>query len=112
MCVRRLLYILNCWFIGSCMFSSQPETVTVIIGESAEFGCRCEGSSSIPRWIIQGSVIPAFELSYPYEYIRETFSLFVHEVTLSMNSTTIRCLVNDQPSSEGTLFVKIIEEGT
>ncbi len=93
------------------MFSSQPETVTVTVGESATFGCMCEGSSSIPRWIIQGSVIPALELSYPFEYIRETSSLFVHEVTLSMNSITIRCLVNDQLSSEGTLFVMIIEEG-
>ncbi len=31
------------------MFSSQPETVTVIIGESAEFGCRCEGSSIVSQ---------------------------------------------------------------
>lgn len=96
-------------FIGTCTFSSEPVTINVTVGETAEFGCRCEGSHSTPTWFIGGSLLPASELTYPYEYISESSILVVYDVTLSLNQTSIQCLVDGHPSSEGILF--IVEKG-
>ena len=94
------------------MFSSQPVTMTVEVGKTTQFHCRCDGTNSIPKWLIQRIIYPAYELSYPYEYDSETSSLIVHDVTLSLNQTTIQCLVNDNKfSSEGILFVIEKKEG-
>ena len=78
----------------------------VTVGETVEFSCRCEGSNSIPSWIIQGSNTPSSELTYPYEYIPQTLSLIVYDVTLSLNQTTIQCSVNGQRSTEAVLLIR------
>lgn len=56
--------------------------------QTAEFGCRCEGSDSTPSWYINKLSYPALDLPNHYEYISERSSLVVYNVTLSLNQTT------------------------
>ena len=65
-----------------------------MVRDSAEFGCECQMSFSIPGWIIMGLTYPDDRLPSPYYFSLETFSLIIPSVSLSMNHTTIQCIVD------------------
>ncbi len=93
-----------------CTFLSQPNDVTVLVRGSAEFGCECEMSFSIPSWIIKGLTYPDDRLPTPYYFDLQTFSLIISSVSLSMNGTTIQCIVDHNTLSR-VATLTVIQKG-
>ena len=93
--------------VGAVRFISEPDDQTVREGETAMFDCDFDGSDLTPSWRINDVIYFHTEISYPYSFNDQDFSLTVFNVTRIMNASTFQCIVGRTVSREGHLIIQV-----
>ena len=88
------------------IFSSEPQNLTVVEGESAHFDCVYEGSRLIPSWRINTTIYSHTMLPRGFEFNNQEFSLTVKNAAVSLNFTSFQCIVGTSVSRRGYLIVE------
>jgi len=94
-------------------FLREPENTAVELHQTAKFYCTYSGSITSLRWVINGAEYTLVRVPWLYEVRREVggFSLFITEVTASLNMSEYQCIVYVTSTSAITSKVGILQIG-
>ena len=89
--------------MSTIQFISQPQNLTVDVGETAVFHCDYEGTVELPFWYIGGSAYSVSGLPNRHSYRNRVLS--VRDVQMMDTTTTYQCSFIKPESTKATLTV-------